>query len=126
MPRVGVLAPASSGLPELVREAGGEPVLLVLPRARLAGIALRREWLADWAQISAGAEDLDALLVDAAEPAGLAGLLTAALRLDLPVVVASPLTEPFSVALTALGFASLGENPAEVAVAISASRSPSS
>ena len=126
MPRVGVLAPASSGLPELVWEAGGEPVPLVLPGTRLTGVVLRREWLADWAQISAGAEDLDALLVDAAEPDGLAGLLTAALRLDLPVVVASPLTEPFSVALTALGFAPLGENPAEVAVATARSRSPRS
>ena len=126
MPRVGVLAPASSGLPELVWEAGGEPVPLVLPGTRLAGIALRREWLADWAQISAGAEDLDALLVDAAEPAELAGLLTAALRLDVPAVVASPLTVPFSVALTALGFAPLGENPTEVVVAIARSRSPRS
>jgi len=87
---------------------------------------LRREWLADWAQISAGPDDLHALLVDAAEPAGLAGLLTAALRLDLPVVVASPLTEPFSVALTALGFSPLGESPAEVAVATARSRSPRS
>jgi dihydroxy-acid dehydratase len=126
MPRVGVLTPESSGLPELVRQAGGEPIPLFLPRTRLAGIALCREWIADWAQISTRAEELDALLVDAAEPAELAGLLMAALRLDLPAVVAAPLIEPFSVALTGLGFAPLGENPAEVAVVVARSRGPRS
>jgi dihydroxy-acid dehydratase len=126
MPRVGVLAPGSSRFSELVREAGGEPVPLVLPITRLPGIALRREWFVDWAHISAGAEDLEALLIDAIEPAEVAGLLTAALRLDLPAVVATPPIEPFSVALAALGFAPLGENPAEAAVAVAQSRNPRS
>ncbi|MCA1848731.1 MAG: hypothetical protein LC704_07060, partial [Actinobacteria bacterium] len=64
MPRIGVLAPAVSGYTYLVREAGGEPVLLDLPEARPAGgVALHREWVADWAQISSAGEDLDALLI---------------------------------------------------------------
>ena len=79
------------------------------------GVALHREWLADSTQVSCSSENLDALLVSAAEPAALAGLLIAALRLDLPTVVTSP-EDPFTVALAALGFAPTGESSAEVVV----------
>jgi dihydroxy-acid dehydratase len=88
------------------------------------GVVLCREWVADWAQISSFGENLDALLISATEPAGLAGLLIAALRLDLPTVLAAPLTDPFAIALAALGFAPLGEDPAGVAVAVAQSGSP--
>lgn len=117
MPRVGILDPAVSGYADLVREAGGEPVLLSLPIARPAGgVALHREWIADCVQILSSGQNLDALLVGAAEPAELAGLLLAALRLDLPAVLGAPLTHPFTVALAALGFAPLTGDPVQVAV----------
>ncbi len=90
---------------------------LGLPRVRPAGgVALHREWVADWAQISCSNLDLDALLVSAAEPAELAGSLIAALRLDLPAVLAAPLASSFAVALAALGFSSFDINPAGIAV----------
>jgi dihydroxy-acid dehydratase len=80
------------------------------------GVALHREWVADWAQISSSGKDLNALLIGAPEPAELAGLLIAALRLDLPTVVAAPVENPFAVALVALGLAPLGKDPAEILV----------
>lgn len=126
MPRVGVLSPEESEYPDLVQEAGGEPVPLGLPLIRPAGVALHREWAADWAQISCSGEDLDGLLISAAEPAELAGSLIAALRLGLPAILAAPLANPFTIALAALGFASFTEDPARVAVWLSGSGSPSS
>jgi dihydroxy-acid dehydratase len=127
MPRVGVLSAEAPEYPDLVREAGGEPVPLGLPEVRPSGgVALHREWIADWAQISCSGRDLDALLISAPEPAELAGLLIAALRLDLPAVFAAPLANPFTVALAALGFASFGENPVRVAVRLANLRSPRS
>jgi dihydroxy-acid dehydratase len=126
MPRVGVLAPAVSEHPDAVREAGGEPVPLPLPvRRPPGGVALHREWVADWAQ-TASDEDLDALFVSAAEPAVLAGQLAAALRLDLPAVLATPLTEPFAVALAALGFAPLTGEPAKTVVDVACAGTPRS
>ena len=93
---------------------------LALSEARpKGGVALVREWVADLAQISCSHEHLDALLVTAEEPEELAGLLIAALRLNLPTVAAPTVYEPdpFSVVPYALGFAPLEEDPAEVAVA---------
>ncbi len=127
VPRIGVLASAVSGDTDLVREAGREPVLLGLPGMRPAGgIALHREWVADWTQITSSGKDLDALLVSAPEPAELAGLLVAALRLDLPAVVAAPLAGSFAVALAALGFAPLTKDPAEVTVEVAREGGPRS
>src|SRR5918911_812357 len=126
MPRVGVLSPEVSEYPDLVQEAGGEPVPLGLPLIRPAGVALHREWAADWAQISCSGEDLDGLLISAVEPAELAGSLIAALRLGLPAILAAPLANPITIALAALGFASFTEDPARVAVWLSGSGSPSS
>ena len=91
-------------------------MVLGLPVERPAGgVALHREWVADWTEAFCSTNKLDALLLSATEPAELAGLLIAALRLDLPAVVV-PTKEPFAVALAALGFAPLNEDPAEVAV----------
>ena len=127
MPRVGILAPEASAYPDLVREASGEPVPLDLPRVLPAGgVALHREWVADWAQISCSDLDLDVLLVSAAEPAELAGSLIAALRLDLPAVLAAPLTSSIAVALAALGFASFNQNPAGVAIRLANLHGPRS
>jgi dihydroxy-acid dehydratase len=101
-------------------------VVLDLPEMRpVGGVALHREWVADLAQISCSARNLDALLVSASEPADLAGLLATTLRLDLPAVVAAPLS-PFTVALAALGFAPLGEDPAEVVVRVARAGNPRS
>ena len=79
------------------------------------GVALRREWVADWAEIFCSNNEIDALLVSAMDPAELAGLLIAALRLDLPAVVA-PAKDPFGVALAALGLASLTGYTTELVV----------
>src|SRR5829696_7492708 len=89
-PRIGVPTANVLGLPDRVREAGGEPVPLTLPaRHPKGGVAMVREWVADTLQISCVREHLDALLLGTAEPPGdLAGLLIAALRLNLPTVAA--------------------------------------
>jgi len=79
------------------------------------GVALRREWVADWAEIFCSNNEIDALLVSAMDPAELAGLLIAALRLDLPAVVA-PTKDPFGVALAALGLAPLTGYTTELVV----------
>ncbi|MBV9454152.1 MAG: hypothetical protein JOZ19_08565, partial [Rubrobacter sp.] len=126
MPRVGVLTPEASAYPHLVREAGGEPVPLGLPVIRPTGVALRREWVADWTQISCSGEDLDALLISATDPAELAGALVAALRLDLPATVAAPLANPFIIALAALGFAPFTGDPIRAAVWLAGTGSPGS
>jgi dihydroxy-acid dehydratase len=99
-------------------------MVLGLPVERPAGgVALHREWVADWTEAFCSTNKLDALLLSATEPAELAGLLIAALRLDLPAVVV-PTNEPFAIALTALGFAPLDEDPAEVAVELARSGQP--
>src|SRR3954466_11787016 len=90
-----------------ILEAGGDPMVLGLPTDLPAGGgALHREWVADWAEIFCSNNKLDALLLSATEPAELAGLLIAALRLDLPAVVV-PATDSFGIALAALGLAPL-------------------
>ena len=107
-----------------ILEAGAEPMVLGLPMdLPTGGVALRREWVADWAEIFCSNNELDALLLSAAEPAELAGLLIAALRLDLPAVVV-PAEDPFSVALAALGFAPLDGDPAEIAVELASTGRP--
>jgi dihydroxy-acid dehydratase len=105
-------------------EAGAEPMVLGLPMdLPTGGVALRREWVADWAEIFCSNNELDALLLSAAEPAELTGLLIAALRLDLPAVVV-PVEDPFSVALAALGFAPLTGDAAEIAVELARTGRP--
>src|ERR671912_537369 len=83
-----------------ILEAGGEPVVLGLPTERPAGgVALHREWVADWTEAFCSTNKLDALLLSATEPAELAGLLIAALRLDLPAG-GGPTEKPLSPAPT--------------------------
>jgi dihydroxy-acid dehydratase len=107
-----------------IMEAGAEPMVLGLPMdLPIGGVALRREWIADWAEVFCSSNELDALLLSAAEPAELAGLLIAALRLNLPAVVV-PTEDPFSVALAALGFAPLDGDAAEIAVELARTGRP--
>jgi dihydroxy-acid dehydratase len=107
-----------------ILETGAEPMVLGLPMdLPTCGAALRREWVADWAEVYCSSNELDALLLSAAEPAELAGLLIAALRLDLPAVVV-PTKDPFSVALAALGFAPLDGDAAEIAVELARTGRP--
>jgi dihydroxy-acid dehydratase len=87
------------------------------------GVALHREWVADWAEIFCSNYGIDALLVSAIEPAELAGLLMAALRLDLPAVVL-PKADPFGVALTAMGLAPLTGNTIEAVVELAKTGRP--
>jgi dihydroxy-acid dehydratase len=107
-----------------ILEAGAEPMVLGLPiDLPTGGVALRREWVADWAEVYCSSNELDALLLDAAEPAELAGLLIAALRMDLPAVVV-PAEDSFSVALAALGFVPLDGDAAAIAVELARTGRP--
>jgi dihydroxy-acid dehydratase len=124
-PRIGVFGIGPWYLAARVREAGGEPVPLVLPGAPLkGGVALAREWVADVAQISCSSKNLDGLLVDAESPEELAGLLISAHRLNLPAVVAPAVTTAFGIVPYALGLSPLREDAAEVAVAVARSGGP--
>ena len=123
-PRIGVLSAGDTDLPDRTREAGGEPVRLILPRGCPGGVALAREWIADIAHISCASEGLDGLLVAAEEPEELAGFLISTLRLDLPAVVAPAVTTAFGIVSYALGFSPLREDAAEVAVATARSGGP--
>ena len=124
-PRVGVLTAGESHLPDAVREAGGEPVTFSLPPERPAGgVALAREWVADVAQVSCGAEDFDALLLEADEPADLAGFVVAAARMNLPAVAVPEPDSSLSMALAGLGLSPLAADPASTVVEIGKSGKP--
>ena len=84
-------------------------------------MALAREWLADLVEISCSGMDLDGLLLTA-RLEELAGMLIAALRLDLPTVCAPPTGTPLSATLVALGLAPDLEDPANTAVLLAGSR----
>ena len=124
VPRIGVLSAGDTDLPDRTREAGGEPVPLILPPGRPGGVALAREWIADVAHISCASEDLDGLLVAAEEPEELAGFLISTLRLELPSVVAPATATAFGIVSYALGLSPLREDAAEVAVATAHSGGP--
>lgn len=109
MARIGVLVAAAEAAasapsyPDRLREAGAEPVPISIPEIPHAGVALRREWTADAVEMLAAGKDLDGLLLAAAEPERLAGLVQAALRLGLPAVVCGE-GAAMSAAVAALGF----------------------
>jgi dihydroxy-acid dehydratase len=124
-PRIGVFDSEEVGRVDAIREAGGEPVPLLLPATRPGdGVALVREWVADVAQISCAQEHLDGLLVAADEPEELGGITLAALRLNVPTVVAPSGDAHLSAALAALGFVPLAADPAEVAVRVTTGGEP--
>jgi dihydroxy-acid dehydratase len=124
-PRIGVIDSEEGYRVDAIREAGGEPVPLLLPATRPGGgVALVREWVADVAQISCAQEHLDGLFFAADEPEELSGLALAALRLDLPTVVVPSGDVHLSAALTALGFVPLTADPAEVAVRVATAGEP--
>jgi dihydroxy-acid dehydratase len=83
-----------------------------------SGVALRREWLADLVEISCLAMDLDGLLLEAARPEELAGMLLAAIRLDLPTVCTPPASLSLFAFYVALGLAPGFGDPAAAAVAL--------
>ena len=121
-PRIGVLSAREPHLPDAVREAGGEPVPLVLPQGRPSeGVALAREWVADAAQVACAGKNLDAVILAADEPADIAGLVISAIRLNLPAVAFPDPSSRFSVALSALGLAPLVADPAEAVVGLARS-----
>jgi dihydroxy-acid dehydratase len=84
---------------------------LSLPNAPLMrGAALRREWIADQAQVACIDYEPSALLLHRGhrkEEGELAGLVLAAMRLELPFVLAAPHHTALAVALAAAGFAPL-------------------
>ena len=116
-PRIGV--PAATDLADALRGAGAEPVSLELPAARPnGGVALAREWVADAVQSSCSRQHLDGLLLAAEEPEELAGLVLAALRLNLPSVAAPCGDAQLSAALAALGLLPVAGDPAALAVEV--------
>ena len=122
MSRIGVLTTEQA---DRVRDAGSEPLEFDLPEARpTGGVALVREWVADTTEILLGAENPDALLIEADSPAELVGLFLAAQRLYLPTVVARR-DDAYTAALTALGAAPLKGDAAGTAVEIADNREPS-
>jgi dihydroxy-acid dehydratase len=95
-----------------------------LGRIPRGGVALKREWVADQAEVFGSPLGLDALLVGPARTENLAGLLLAAVRFDLPTVFAPAATQPFDVVPHALGLASSDAEPAELVVEIARSGEP--
>jgi dihydroxy-acid dehydratase len=95
------------------------------------GRALIREWIADYAHISCASKilsshdtEFDALLLSAWGAEEIAGLLLAALRLNLPAVVAPVSGRPFDAVPYALGLAPLTRDPAEVVVTVARDGGP--
>jgi dihydroxy-acid dehydratase len=125
-PRIGVLGLATSSFHDPVREAGGQPVGLESPGASpRGGVVLEREWVADWFETFCSARRLDGLLISPKRSAEeFAGLLLAALRLDLPTVVTPWCERPFDIVPFALGLAPLSEDPAAVAVEVARKGGP--
>lgn len=123
-PRIGVPA-AAVDLAEALRGSGAEPVPLALPAFRPnGGVALAREWVADAAQISCSQQRLDGLLLAAEGPEDLAGLVLAALRINLPTVAAPCSDIHLSAALAALGLLSLVGDPAPAAFEVARGGGP--
>jgi dihydroxy-acid dehydratase len=117
---------------EGVREAGGAPILRGgMPGYPEGGRALVREWIADYGHISCASKilssygtELDALLLSAWGAEEMAGLLLAALRLNLPTIVAPVSGRPFDTVPYALGLTPLTRDPAEVAVTVARGGGP--
>ncbi|MGF1470930.1 MAG: dihydroxy-acid dehydratase [Rubrobacteraceae bacterium] len=121
MTRIGV---CTANHADRVRDAGSEPVEIGLPEVCPAGgVMLTREWISDTVEVYLGSAELDALLIDAGRPEELVGLFLAALRLDLPSVVARR-SDAYGGAFTALGVVPAREDVAEVIVELSAKGEP--
>jgi dihydroxy-acid dehydratase len=83
------------------------------------GVALAREWTSDLVEIRCSGMDLDGILLHAERMEDFAGMLVAALRLDLPTVCAPPAAIPsLSASLVGLGLAPGMEDPASTAVSL--------
>jgi len=89
-------------------------------------VALKREWIADKAEVFGSNAKLDALLIGPARAEDLAGLLLAALRLDLPTIFVPNSARSFDIVPYALGLASLHAEPAELIVQVARSGRPRS
>ena len=109
-------------------DAGGKPEVLlgagVQPARPAGGVALRREWVADEAQVWLPRPLPDALILSDEEPAEFAGHLLAALRLDLPTVVSPVGGGPFDAIAYALGLAPLATDAAETIVELASEGGP--
>jgi dihydroxy-acid dehydratase len=83
------------------------------------GVALAREWVSDLVEIRCSGMDLDGLLLHADRMEDFAGMLIAALRLDLPTVCAPPADSPtLSASLVGLGLTPGIGDPANTAVSL--------
>jgi dihydroxy-acid dehydratase len=91
-----------------------------VPTIRPAGgVALAREWTSDLVEIRLSGMDLDGILLHADRMEDFAGMLIAALRLDLPTVCAPSATNPsLSASLVGLGLTPGIEEPAVTAVSL--------
>ena len=91
-----------------------------MPTIRPAdGVALAREWIADLVEIRCSGTDLDGILLHADRMEDFAGMLVAAMRLDLPTVCAPASASPsLSASLVGLGLAPGIQEPASTAVSL--------
>jgi dihydroxy-acid dehydratase len=96
----------------------------VRPARPAGGVALRREWVADEAQVWLPRPLPDALILSDEEPTEFAGLLLAALRLNLPTVVSPVGGGPFDAIAYALGLAQLASDAAEAVVELASEGGP--
>lgn len=126
--RVAIVSPDASGLAKSVRGEGIETVGYGAPFYPEGwGVALVREWVADSLEMDllAGDSPPDALVFEADSPAELAGIIIAAVRLNLPSVCVVPPKTVFTAAVAAIGFTPLDEGASlrEVLYAIQPERS---
>lgn len=125
-PRVGIPFFEPTDLPDIVSDAGAEPVPLRLPTARPpGGVALAREWIADLTTVSCAPENLDALAFDTETPAEVFGMILAAGRLNLPLVCAAPKNIPLHATLAALGLTSLNGHLSDIVSSVGSGEIPS-
>ncbi len=112
-----MVSPDASGLAKSVAGENIETVGFGVPFYPEGwGVALIREWVADSLEMSLLSESVDTLVFEADTPAELAGIITAAVRLNLLTVCVAPPTGVFTAAVATLGFTPLGEkgNVAEI------------
>lgn len=108
--KVAVISPQPTDLAKSVAAPGIETVAVGVPfRPDGWGVALAREWVADRLEMELLADTPEAIVFEAGAPAEIAGIITAAVRLNVLAVCVAPPDDVFTAAVAALGFTPLDE-----------------
>ncbi|MGI8650644.1 MAG: dihydroxy-acid dehydratase [Rubrobacter sp.] len=108
--KVAVVSPDAAGLAKSVAAPDLETTTFGVPFYSGGwGVALVREWVADRLEMDLLAEAPDALVFEAETPAELAGIIIAAVRLNLPAACVVPPKGVFTATIAALGFTPLDD-----------------